>query len=139
LISYKIQALFFSAFLAATIIPAQSEILLFTLKKSQNYSNILLLLVATTGNVLGSLVNWFLGFFLIKFQDKKYFPLKAGQIKKYGKIYQKFGVWSLLFAWLPIVGDPLTLVAGVFKVNIWLFLLLVSFGKLGRYLVILMI
>jgi membrane protein YqaA with SNARE-associated domain len=129
-------ALFFSAFLAATLFPAQSEIVLVGLALAGKHNIFLLLLITTIGNVLGSLLNWFLGYYSIKFKDRKWFPLKPKKLEKYSKIYQKWGVWSLLFAWLPIVGDPLTLIAGVFRVNIWLFLLMVTIGKAARYLVI---
>lgn len=128
--------LFLSAFLAATIFPAGSEILLATLDSSNKYNKFLLVIIATIGNVLGAIVNWFLGFYLLKLKNKKWFPLKEKQIKKYRNYYQKWGIWSLLFAWLPIIGDPLTIIAGMFKANIWLFLLLVTIGKLTRYLII---
>lgn len=131
--------LFTSAFLAATILPAQSEAILATLTIAKNHDKILLLIVATAGNVLGALVNWFIGYFLIKLKDKKWFPLKNQQIAKYSNFYQKWGVWSLLFSWLPIVGDPLTVIAGISKTNIWLFLLLVTIGKASRYLFVISI
>ena len=71
---------------------------------------------------------------LIKFKDRKWFPVSENQITKYSDIYQKWGVWSLLLAWVPIIGDPLTVVAGIFRTNIWLFLLLVTIGTFTRYL-----
>jgi membrane protein YqaA with SNARE-associated domain len=131
--------LFISSFVAATIFPAGSEILLATLNIAGNHDKFLLLAIATIGNVLGALVNWFIGYYLIKFKDRKWFPLKQKQLKKYSNIYQKWGVWSLLFAWLPFIGDPLTVMAGIFKTNIWLFLLLVTIGKASRYLFIISI
>lgn len=131
--------LFASSFLAATIFPAQSEILLATLDIAGNHNPLLLLVIATIGNVLGALINWFIGYYFIKFKDKKWFPIKEGKIKKYSNLYQKYGVWSLLFAWIPIIGDPLTVIAGIFKTNIWLFLLLVTIGKAARYSFIILI
>ncbi len=131
--------LFASSFLAATIFPAGSEVVLATLNIAGNHDKFLLLVIATIGNVLGALVNWFIGFYLIKFKDRKWFPLKKKQLKKYSNIYQKWGIWSLLFAWMPIVGDPLTVIAGIFRTNIWLFLLLVTIGKASRYLFIISI
>jgi len=131
--------LFFSSFLAATIFPAGSELVLASLNIIGNNSKFLLLSVATIGNVLGALVNWFIGYYLIKFKDKKWFPLKIQQLKKYSNIYQKWGIWSLLFAWMPIIGDPLTVIAGIFRTNIWLFLILVTIGKMSRYLFIIFI
>ena len=131
--------LFLSSFLAATIFPAGSEVVLATLNIAGNHDKFLLLAVATIGNVLGALVNWFIGCYLIKFKDRKWFPLKKKQLKKYSNIYQKWGIWSLLFAWMPIIGDPLTVIAGIFRTNIWLFLLLVTIGKASRYLFIISI
>ena len=125
--------LFASSFIAATIFPAGSEVVLATLNITGDHDKFLLLTIATAGNVLGALVNWFIGYYLIKFKDKKWFPLKKKQLKKYSGIYQKWGVWSLLLAWLPFIGDPLTVMAGIFKTNIWLFLLLVTIGKASRY------
>tara|TARA_B110000259_G_scaffold49038_1_gene57330 strand:+ start:2249 stop:2665 length:417 start_codon:yes stop_codon:yes gene_type:complete len=131
--------LFASSFIAATIFPAGSEVVLATLNITGDHDKFLLLTIATAGNVLGALVNWFIGYYLIKFKDKKWFPLKKKQLKKYSGIYQKWGVWSLLLAWLPFIGDPLTVMAGIFKTNIWLFLLLVTIGKASRYLFIISI
>ena len=131
--------LFASSFIAATIFPAGSEVVLATLNIAGNHDKFLLLTIATIGNVLGALVNWFIGYYLIKFKDRKWFPLKKKQLKKYSNIYQKWGIWSLLFAWMPIIGDPLTVIAGIFRANIWLFLLLVTIGKAGRYLFIISI
>ena len=131
--------LFLSSFLAATIFPAQSELVLASLNIADNHDKFLLVTIATIGNVLGALVNWFIGYYLIKFKDRKWFPLKKKQLKKYSNIYQKWGIWSLLFAWMPIVGDPLTVIAGIFRTNIWLFLLLVTIGKASRYLFIISI
>jgi len=131
--------LFASSFIAATIFPAGSEVVLATLNIAGDHDKFLLLTIATAGNVLGALVNWFIGYYLIKFKDKKWFPLKKKQLKKYSGIYQKWGVWSLLLAWLPFIGDPLTVMAGIFKTNIWLFLLLVTIGKASRYLFIISI
>jgi membrane protein YqaA with SNARE-associated domain len=131
--------LFASSLLAATIFPAGSEVVLATLNIAGNHDKFLLLIITTIGNVLGALVNWFIGYYLIKFKDKKWFPVKEKQIKNYSNIYQKWGIWSLLFAWVPIVGDPLTVIAGIFRTNIWLFLLLVTIGKLSRYLLIIFV
>jgi membrane protein YqaA with SNARE-associated domain len=131
--------LFASSFIAATIFPAGSEVVLATLNIAGDHDKFLLLTIATVGNVLGALVNWFIGYYLIKFKDKKWFPLKKKQLKKYSGIYQKWGVWSLLLAWLPFIGDPLTVMAGIFKTNIWLFLLLVTISKASRYLFIISI
>ncbi|WP_448191048.1 YqaA family protein [Azospirillum sp. sgz301742] len=128
--------LFLTAFVAATLFPAQSELLLAGLSASGSYDVWLLLLVATVGNVLGSALNWALGRYLMHFQDRRWFPVKPQHIEKAIARFQRFGAWSLLFAWLPIVGDPLTLVAGILRVDLRLFLLLVTVGKAGRYAVL---
>ena len=125
--------LFLSALVAATLLPAQSELLLAGLSASGSYEVWLLLLVATAGNVLGSAINWALGRYLMHFQDRRWFPVKPRQIEKATAWFQRFGAWSLLFAWLPLVGDPLTLAAGILRVDFRLFLLLVTLGKAGRY------
>lgn len=131
--------LFLSSFLAATIFPAQSELVLASLNITNNYDKFLLVAIATTGNVLGALVNWFIGYYLIKFKNKKWFPIQKRKIDKYSRSYRKWGILSLLLAWMPIIGDPLTVIAGIFKTNIWLFLILVTIGKLSRYLLIIFV
>ena len=131
--------LFLSSFLAATIFPAQSELVLASLNIADNHDKFLLVTIATIGNVLGALVNWFIGYYLIKFKDKKWFPIQKRKIDKYSRFYQKWGVWSILLAWMPIIGDPLTIIAGIFRTNIWLFLTLVTISKLSRYLLIIFI
>ena len=129
-------SLFTISFLAATILPFSSELTLAGLIATSNYDNLLLLVVASFGNVLGSVVNWVLGFYSRIFTTKKWFPFKDKQIENSSKWFSKFGKWSLLFAWLPIIGDPLTLVAGLLRVKFLEFLILVMIGKISRYLVI---
>ena len=129
-------SLFIISFLAATILPFSSELTLAGLVATSNYDNLLLLIVASLGNVLGSAVNWILGFYSRKLSKKKWFPFKDEQIEKSAKWFNKFGRWSLLFAWVPIIGDPLTLAAGLLKVKFVEFLILVTIGKVSRYLVI---
>jgi len=126
--------LFFTSFLAATIFPFSSELTLAALLKIGIYSPLLIIGTASLGNILGSIFNWVLGFYLLKHINKKWFPFKQNQIDKASKIFSKYGVWSLLFAWVPVIGDPLTLIAGILKVNFLHFLILVAVGKIGRYL-----
>ncbi|MBP2316693.1 YqaA family protein [Azospirillum soli] len=125
--------LFLTAFLAATIFPAQSELLLAGMHASGAYNHWALLVVATVGNVLGSTANWALGRYLMHFQDRRWFPIKPAMVDRATGWYQRFGVWSLLLAWMPVIGDPLTLVAGILRVDLRLFLLLVTLGKAARY------
>jgi membrane protein YqaA with SNARE-associated domain len=129
-------SLFAISFLAATILPFSSELTLAGLIATSNYDNLLLLIVASFGNILGSVVNWVLGFYSINLTAKKWFPFKGRQIENSSKWFDKFGKWSLLFAWVPIIGDPLTIAAGLFRVKFLEFLILVSIGKVSRYLLI---
>jgi membrane protein YqaA with SNARE-associated domain len=129
-------SLFTISFLAATILPFSSELTLAGLITTSNYDNLLLLIVASFGNTLGSVVNWALGFYSRNLTTKKWFPFKDKQIEKSSQWFSKFGKWSLLFAWVPIIGDPLTLVAGLLRVRFLDFIILVMIGKISRYLVI---
>ena len=129
-------SLFIISFLAATILPFSSELTLAGLIAKSNYDNLSLLIIASTGNVLGSVVNWALGFYSRNFSTKKWFPFKEEQIKKSSMWFNKFGRWSLLFAWVPFIGDPLTLAAGLLRVKFIEFLILVTIGKVSRYIVI---
>ena len=124
--------LFASAFLAATILPFYSEVVLFSLLR-EGGDPTALVVVATLGNTLGAVVNWALGRYLLHFQDRRWFYFSRRQIEKAKRWYGRYGFWSLLFAWLPIGGDALTLIAGIMKVRLWLFLLLVGSGKGLRY------
>jgi len=129
-------SLFFISFLAATVLPFSSELTLAGLISTSNYDNLLLLVVASFGNVLGSVFNWSLGFYSRNLSTKKWFPFKKTQIERSSKWFSKFGKWSLLFAWVPIVGDPLTFVAGLLRVRFLDFIILVAIGKVSRYLII---
>jgi len=126
-------SLFWNAFIAATLLPAFSEVALAGLLKTGAGAPVWLFVAATTGNVAGSTVNWWLGRSLCTFQHKRWFPFKARQLEKAGKHFQRFGNWALLFSWLPVIGDPLTLVAGTLRTPLPLFLLLVTIGKAVRY------
>ena len=129
-------SLFFISFLAANILPFSSELSLAGLITTSNYDNVLLLIVASFGNVLGSVVNWVLGFYSRNLTIKKWFPFKETQIERSSKWFNKFGKWSLLFAWVPILGDPITLVAGLLRVRFLDFIILVAIGKVSRYLLV---
>ena len=128
--------LFLLSFLAATILPFSSELTFAGLIATSNYDNQLLLIVASFGNVLGSVVNWILGFYSRNLTTKKWFPFKDRQIESSSKWFNKFGKWSLLFAWVPVIGDPLTLAAGLFRVKFIEFVILVTIGKFSRYFLI---
>ena len=124
------------AFLAATILPLSSEAVLVSL--NETYPDWIwgFVLVASLGNILGSVVNWFLGRWLIHFKDHKWFPVSEDALTKAEMRFNKWGWPSLLLAWVPIIGDPLTLVAGVMNFPFRWFILLVTLSKGGRYLII---
>jgi len=124
--------LFFSSFLAATIIPFSSEaMLLLSIEHFGNWP--LPLFVASTGNILGSMVNYGLGYKGKNLILNRWMRMDDTAIEKAASMYNRYGLFSLLFAWVPVVGDPLTVAAGIFRTNYFLFLLLVSIGKTGRY------
>ena len=129
--------LFIISFLAATILPLSSEIVLTTMLITNLFEKNLLLIVVSSGNILGSVFNWYLGKKIIIFQDRKWFPVSPKQLNKSQKYFQKYGLWSLLLACVPVIGDPLTLLAGVLKVRFSIFFILVSISKISRYVFIL--
>ena len=127
--------LFSIAFLAATILPFSSEVVLVGLSATSG-EKIPLLVVASFGNVLGSFFNWVLGKYTRNLETKKWFPFSTNQLQKASFWFTKYGKWSLLFAWLPIIGDPLTFIAGVVRLRFVPFLILVTIGKVSRYVLI---
>ncbi|WP_125783749.1 YqaA family protein [Pseudoalteromonas rubra] len=129
-------SLFLSALISATLLPASSELLLSGLVVKQQGALLMLWLSATAGNVLGSVINYYLGTMVSRVENKRWFPVSRPAMDKAQRQFQKYGVYSLLFAWLPVVGDPLTLVAGVFRTRFSLFLVLVAAGKGLRYAVV---
>ena len=137
LISYF--QLFIISFLAATILPLSSELVLSTMLLTDSFDKYLLLVVASFGNILGSSVNWYLGKKILIFKDKKWFPANERQIVKSEIYFKKYGIWSLLLAWVPIIGDPLTIVAGILRVKFFTFLLLISISKISRYIFLIFI
>ena len=125
--------LFAASFLAATILPFSSEVVLFAQLRAGGDA-LALVATATAGNTLGAVVNWVLGRYLLHFRDRRWFYFSGAQIERAQRWFQRYGFWSLLLAWMPIGGDALTLIAGIMKVRMWLFLLLVGTGKGLRYL-----
>jgi len=128
--------LFAAAFLAATIFPFQSELVLVGLLVADPTHWPTLLLAASVGNTLGSIVNWILGRFVERFRDRRWFPVKPRDYERVERWYARWGVWSLLFAWLPFGGDALTIVAGALRTPLPLFVVLVAIGKTARYAVL---
>lgn len=128
--------LFSAAFVAATILPAQSEALLGTLVLGGNHSVPVLIGVASVGNVLGSLVNWLLGRGIERFRHRRWFPVSPAMLDRASAWYRRYGRWSLLLSWMPVIGDPLTLAAGILREPLWSFVLLVAVAKTMRYIVV---
>ena len=122
--------------MVATIVPFGSEMYFGTLLSLGKYNNFLLLVSASVGNVLGSVFNWICGYYINYFIKKSWFPIKKDKIKKGTDLFNKYGKWSLLLSWVPFIGDPITFVAGTLRFSFVQFIILVSIGKVGRYLVI---
>ncbi len=128
--------LFVSAFIAATLLPAFSELSFAASLTETTGTPLILFFAVTSGNVLGATLNWWLGLKITNYQNRRWFPFSPNQINRATIQFQKYGKWSLLFAWLPIVGDPITLVAGVLRTKFSFFILAVSIGKAARYALI---
>ena len=128
--------LFLSALLAATILPMQSEAVLSALLVSGTYSAAALVTVASVGNMLGAIINWLLGRGIERYRDRAWFPVKPSALDQAAAWYRRYGRWSLLASWVPIIGDPLTVIAGVLREPFWSFLALVGLAKITRYLVL---
>jgi len=125
--------LFLAAFGAATLLPMQSEAVLAGMLLSGAYAPLVLLSVATVGNVLGSVANWGLGRGIERFRHKRWFPVSEAKLEKAQQAYQRYGYWSLLLSWVPLIGDPLTVVAGAMREPLWRLVLVVTLAKGGRY------
>ena len=126
--------LFTSSFASSTILPGHSEITLIALITQKKYEVFYLVFFASLGNILGSVLNWYLGLYFLKFKNKKWFPFNENQIKKVSKFFLEYGKWSLLLSWVPFIGDVLTLVAGMFRVPLYQFVVIVSVAKVSRYI-----
>jgi len=124
-------SLFLASFASATLLPGGSEAL-FVYLLSEQLNLFLLLLIATLGNTLGSFVNYVLGKYASTFALSKGY-MSEKQLQKASALFETYGAWSLLFSWLPIIGDPLTFVAGIVRYAWWKFIIIVSFAKLARY------
>lgn len=125
--------LFLSAFGAATILPGSSEVVFTALLLEHPEALVPLLIVASLGNTLGGVVNWLLGRFLVEFQDRPWFPVNPRWLERASQLFQRFGYPLLLLSWLPVIGDPLTVAAGVLRARFLPFLVLVLIGKAARY------
>ena len=129
--------LFLSAFLAATLLPGSSETMLTGLVLAERWSTWTLLAAASAGNILGSVANWIAGRLLSRLKETRWSPVSERSYDRAARMFERYGLWSLLFAWVPVVGDPLTVVAGALRVPFLPFLVLVAIGKVARYMAIL--
>lgn len=134
-VEFGLWGLFIAAFLAATVLPLSSEIVLSSLLIG-GLSPTPVVLVATAGNVLGAITNYGLGYWASKGPIKKWLRMSEQEFVRAEQRFQKYGLWSLCLAWVPIIGDPLTVMAGILRIRLLWFVLLVSAGKLLRYIVI---
>lgn len=128
--------LFLAAFLAATILPLQSEAAFAAALLSERYPVVALLAVASLGNTLGAVVNWALGRAVERFREARWFPVSDAALARAQGWYRRYGRWSLLLSWAPFIGDPLTVAAGVMRERFVVFVILVALAKTGRYLAV---
>lgn len=129
-------SLFLVSLAAATILPAYSEVM-FAGLLAAGYEPLALWAWATAGNTLGAAVNWALARYLLRFQDRPWFPFRPDRLGRAQRWFQRYGVWSLLMAWAPVGGDALTFIAGFMRVRFDVFILLTGIGKGLRYAIVL--
>ncbi|MFN0262373.1 YqaA family protein [Tepidamorphus sp. 3E244] len=132
----ELAALFFSALGAATLIPGVSEAVLVGVLTLGDVPVWQAITVASIGNTLGSVINWVLGRFFSHWLGHKYFPISREKFERLQGWYSRWGVWTLLTSWAPIIGDPITVVAGIMRTPLWLFVLIVAFAKTARYILV---
>jgi len=128
-------SMFAVAFAAATFLPFPSEILFATLQVQGATPLLILIAVASVGNTLGSVVNFAIGWQVVRFSDRRWFPATPAQMDRARAWFARWGVWTLLLSWAPM-GDAVTLVAGVMRTPLWLFVVLVGLAKTARYCVL---
>jgi membrane protein YqaA with SNARE-associated domain len=138
-LEYGLWGLFLWSLLAATILPVSSELALVSARTADLAPAFQLFLVATAGNLGGALINWLLGAYCLRFSDRRWFPLRPVQLQKASAQFRRWGGIALLFSWIPLIGDPLTLAAGALRYPLARFLIAVAIGKAVRYAVVLWI
>jgi membrane protein YqaA with SNARE-associated domain len=124
-----------AAFGAATILPFQSEIVFAALQIEGRSPLWALIVVASIANIAGAAVNYWLGTQLERFRGSRWFPVSDRGLERARRWFARWGVWTLLLSWAPL-GDAFTVVAGIMRTQLWLFLLLVTIAKTGRYVVL---
>jgi membrane protein YqaA with SNARE-associated domain len=127
-------SLFTLSFLASTLIPLGSEWLLI-LMLINGYPAVATVMTATAGNCLGAFTTYLVGIYGGRWLIERVMRVSAEQQARAHEYYRRYGVFSLFFSWLPVIGDPLCLVGGMMRINFWLFTALVASGKLLRYAV----
>lgn len=133
----SLTTLFLLAFSAATLLPGGSEAALLAMASLSEHSTITLLTVASVGNILGSVLNYGLGRMALHYQDRKWFPASPAALIKAQGWFSRWGQWAVLLAWVPVIGDPITVAAGVMRMDFIRFLILVSISKTLRYMLLL--
>jgi membrane protein YqaA with SNARE-associated domain len=133
--SHGYLALFLLSFLASTIVPLGSEWLLVALVVG-GYDPVLCVAIATAGNTLGACTTYGIGLFGGPFMIGRILRIGDEERQKAERLYARYGSWSLLLSWVPIVGDPLCLVGGMLRIRFVRFSTLVLIGKLARYTVV---
>ena len=128
----SLATLFVTAFGAATILPFQSEVVFAALALREASPLWVLVLVASVGNTLGSVMNYGMGLLVEHWKRSRWFPVTEAQLERAQRWYVRWGVWTLLLSWAPF-GDAFTVVAGVMRTPFWLFLGLVALAKTGRF------
>jgi membrane protein YqaA with SNARE-associated domain len=128
--------LFVTCLAAGSIVPIPSEAAFVGLILTEDFAVWTLVAIATAGNVTGATINWLLGLGASRFEGRRWFPVSAVALDRARHWYHRYGRWSLLMSWVPIVGDPLTIAAGVMREPLWSFLLLTVTAKLARYLLV---
>lgn len=133
----SLTALFLLSFSAATLLPGGSEAALLAMAALSEHTTLTLLIVASVGNILGSVLNYGLGRMALHYQTRKWFPVSPAALTKAQGWFSHWGQWSVLLAWVPIIGDPITVAAGVMRMRFFTFLILVSLSKTLRYMMLL--
>jgi membrane protein YqaA with SNARE-associated domain len=128
--------LFVTCLAAGSIVPIPSEAAFVGLILTEDFAVWTLVAIATAGNVTGATINWLLGLGASRFEGRRWFPVSAVALDRARHWYHRYGRWSLLLSWLPFIGDPLTIVAGVLREPFPIFLLLVAIAKTARYLAV---
>ena len=128
--------LFLACLLEATVVPVRSEAVLLGLLYAGHSDVLGLIAVASLGNTLGATINWWLGRFIAHFEDRRWFPVRRDKVRKAELWYERYGRWALLLSWLPVIGDVITIAAGVLRERLLPYLAIVGFVKTVRYLVV---